>query len=101
MDEYLELERMSEITEARSDFMLSPHAVIKESSNTVKLRVAFHASVETSTGLSLNDVHYVGPVIQNNLLSIILRFRKYNHVMTADISKIYRRVYIARKDRHM
>ena len=51
------------------------HAVIKPDSTTTKLRVVFDASCATSTGISLNNALMVGPVVQEDLLTIILRFR--------------------------
>ena len=53
---------------------LPHHAVFKDGSTTTKLRVVFDGSAKTSSGLSLNDVQRVGPVVQNDLFSIILRF---------------------------
>ena len=53
---------------------LPRHAVFKDGSTTTKLRVVFDGSAKTSSGLSLNDVQRVGPVVQNDLFSIILRF---------------------------
>lgn len=46
-------------------------------------------SAKTDTGISLNDVQYTGPTIQNELFSILLRFWQYHHVFTADIVKMY------------
>nr|CAH7758363.1 unnamed protein product [Callosobruchus chinensis] len=40
-----------------------------------------------------------GPKIQSDLFSILLRFRKHNIVLVADIEKMYRMVYIAEKHR--
>lgn len=48
--------------------------VITESSITTKLRVVFDASAPTTSGLSLNNIQPIGPVLQDDLLSIILRF---------------------------
>ncbi|XP_031353317.1 uncharacterized protein LOC116178110 [Photinus pyralis] len=93
MDEYKALGHMTEITnddDNKISYWLPHHAVIRESSLTTKLRVVFDASMKTDSGLSLNDVQFVGPTIQNELFSIVLRFRKYKYVMTADVSKISR-----------
>lgn len=69
-------------------FYMPHHAVIKESSNTTKVRVVFDASAKTSNGVSLNDTLMVGPTIQGKLFSHLVRFRKYKFVITADIEKI-------------
>lgn len=50
--------------------------------------------MKSDSNYSLNNVQYSGPVIQNDLFSIILRFRKYQYAMKADISKMYRMIHI-------
>ncbi|XP_011878133.1 PREDICTED: uncharacterized protein LOC105567678, partial [Vollenhovia emeryi] len=98
MHEYLKLEHMkilsrtdSELQQPRSHeitYYLPHHAVMKEGSETTRLRVVFDASAKTSTGLSLNDVQLVGPTIQQDLFSIMMRFRQHTYAISADISKI-------------
>jgi hypothetical protein len=61
--------------------------------------VVFDASAKTDSGLSLNDVQYVGPTLQNDIFNILVRFRKYTYVMTADISKMYRQILIDESQR--
>ena len=95
MDEYESLGHMSEITPAERDetsphFYLPHHAVYKESSTTTKLRVVFGGLAKTTTGLSLNDVQHIGTPIQDDLFSIVLRFRQHRYVLSADITKMYR-----------
>ncbi|XP_058828191.1 uncharacterized protein LOC131688061 [Topomyia yanbarensis] len=71
---------------------LPHHPVVKEASTTTKLRVVFDGSAKTSSGHSLNDALLVGPVVQDDLLSIILRFRTSPVALVADIEKMYRQV---------
>lgn len=47
-----------------------------------------------SNGISLNDTLLVGPNLQNSLFSILIKFRCYEYVFTADISKMYRQILI-------
>lgn len=98
IEEYLALGHMKIVPAEREaitpNFYLPHHAVLKESSLTTKLRVVFDGSAKTSTGTSLNDMLMVGPVIQQDLFSIILRFRMHRFVMTADIAKMYRQVHL-------
>jgi len=58
------------------------------------LRVVFDASCKTAEGISLNDAVMVGPVLQQDLLSILLRFRSFKYVITADIAKMYRQILL-------
>lgn len=64
-----------------------PHCgVIKESSTSTKL--VFDGSAKPTGGLSLNDNLLIGPTIQDDLFSLLIRFRTYKYVMTADITKM-------------
>lgn len=77
----------------------SHHTVIKESSNTTKLRIVFDVSAKTSNSVSLNDVLMVGPTIQAKLFAHLVRFRTYNYVLTTNIQKMYCQVLVHEKDR--
>ncbi|XP_055622063.1 uncharacterized protein LOC129765677 [Toxorhynchites rutilus septentrionalis] len=75
IEEYIELGQMKAVLPTEPQHykgcFLPHHPVMKESSATTKVRVVFDASARTSTGHSLNDGLLVGPVIQDDLLSII------------------------------
>ncbi|XP_058822232.1 uncharacterized protein LOC131683878 [Topomyia yanbarensis] len=94
--EYLALGhmRLANTTIAEQCCYLPHHAVIKEASTTTKVRVVFDGSAKTTTGKSLNDALLVGPVVQDELLAIVLRFRTYPVAIVADIEKMYRQVLI-------
>lgn len=111
LNEYLELGHM-ELAEKSDEslvtmrnnekhyncYYLPHHAVIKASSTTTKLRVVFNASQKTTSGVSLNDVMLVGPTIQDDLLNILLRWRKHRIAITADIEKMYRQFFVDEAD---
>ncbi|XP_076382083.1 uncharacterized protein LOC143260481 [Megalopta genalis] len=102
MREYEELGHMTQLIDDNKQdrgFYLPHHAVIKQTSNTTKLRVVFDGSAKTTTGMSLNDVQRIGPTVQDDLLAITLRFRKHKYVMSADIEKMYRQIHIAPDER--
>ena len=82
----------------REGYYLSRHAVIQKSSLTTRLRVVFDGSAKSATGLSLNDVLVVGPTIQDNLFSLLTRFRSHAYVLTADIDKMYRQFLVHPRD---
>lgn len=71
--------------------------MLKETSITIKLRVVFDASTKTTSGISLNDALMVGPVMQQNLFSILLRFRSFKYAVVADITKMYRQILLDTK----
>ncbi|XP_033212244.1 uncharacterized protein LOC117169845 [Belonocnema kinseyi] len=54
----------------------------------------FDGSARTSSGLSLNEVHRVGPVVQNDLFSITMRFHQYPIVLSVDIAQMYRQIKV-------
>ncbi|XP_055701634.1 uncharacterized protein LOC129800889 [Phlebotomus papatasi] len=68
---------------------LPHHGVVKESSISTKLRVVYNASSKSSSGLSLNDTLKVGPIVQPDLISILLRFRMGKFAFSCDVSKMY------------
>nr|XP_049466957.1 uncharacterized protein LOC125908309 [Anopheles coluzzii] len=102
MREYLELGHMSRIKNPSDDecaCYLPHHPVFKAASSTTKVRVVFDGSAKTSTGFSLNEALCVGPVVQDDLLDIILRFRTYKVAVIGDIAKMYRQVLLHPNDR--
>ncbi|XP_058448694.1 uncharacterized protein LOC131428666 [Malaya genurostris] len=98
MREYLSLGHMR-LVEADDEYnsqtyYLPHHPVFKEASTTTKIQVVFDGSAKTSSGFSLNEALCVGPVVQDNLLTIILRFRTYPIALVGDIAKMYRQILI-------
>nr|CAH7735347.1 unnamed protein product [Callosobruchus chinensis] len=76
----------------QNSHFLPHHAVINENNKTTRLRVVFDASARTDNDVSFNDLQYVGPTIQDNLFSILLRFRQGSIAIAADIVKMYRQI---------
>ena len=102
IQEYLDLGHMTKITHNRpsnNGYYLPHHGVIKESSNTTKLRVVFDGSAISTTGISLNDTLHTGPKLQEDLVEILLRFRSHQYVLTGDIEKMYRQILVRPDDR--
>ena len=82
-------------------YFLPHHAVFKETSTTTRSQVVFDESANTSDGLSLNHILQVGPTVQLDLYSIVLRFRTHQVCLTADITKIYRQITVNPQDRDL
>lgn len=100
MAEYLALGHMIEVHDNPNDgYFLPHHAVYKEASSTTKIRVVFDASARTTSGFSLNDALEIGPTVQNDLITILLRFCCFPVALTADIPKMYRQVNVHKDDR--
>ncbi|KYQ47217.1 hypothetical protein ALC60_13774, partial [Trachymyrmex zeteki] len=100
MQEYQDLKHMQEVTNylgpdsTNQAFYLPHHAVQNETSTTTKFRVVFDGSCKSTTGISLIDALMVGPTVQEDLFSILVRFRTFPIALTADVSKMYRQVLI-------
>ncbi|XP_013148096.1 PREDICTED: uncharacterized protein LOC106110741, partial [Papilio polytes] len=101
--EYDELGHLSEAPLLRppNAHYLPHHPVIRTNSESTKLRVVFDASAATSTGVSVNDLQMVGPVIQDSLFDILVRFRQYKYILSGDIEKMYRQVLVRECDRDL
>lgn len=112
INEYLQLGHMHPVSTSETDhrirlpngvctqsaYYLPHHAVIKTESSTTKLRVVFDASCKSLNGVSLNDALLTGPVLQDSLVNLLLRWRIPRIVIKADIAKMYRQVLVA--DQH-
>lgn len=80
-------------------YFLPHHPVLKSTSTTTKCRIVFDASAKTSNGNSLNDILYSGPVVQDELFSIVLRWRLFRYVIGSDIKMMYRQIIVHPHDR--
>lgn len=61
---------------------------------TIKLRVVFDASAASNNNVSLNELQMIGPAIQGDLMSILLRFRWHKYTACADVEKMYRQCLV-------
>ncbi|XP_065076069.1 uncharacterized protein LOC135699708 [Ochlerotatus camptorhynchus] len=88
MNEYHALGHMQKVddyeTPPKPCYHLPHHAVVREESTTTKVRVVFDASCKTSQGRSLNDALMVGPIVQEEMRSIIMRSRTRRIMLVAD-----------------
>ncbi|UYV84621.1 hypothetical protein LAZ67_X002867 [Cordylochernes scorpioides] len=88
MNEYIRLDHMQASCSLQTEpkYYIPHHCILKAQPN--KLRVVFDASTKTTTQISLNDLLHVGPKLQNNIFSILLKFRTNSVALVADIEKI-------------
>ena len=107
MNEYKDLKHAELVPEAdlnkptQETFYLPMHAVRKEESTTIQLRVVFDASAKSSTGISLNDSLLVGPTTHPPLIDVLLQFCTHRVALTTDVSKMYRAVELVPADRDL
>lgn len=89
---------MKKVAENSNAYYIPHHSVLKLSSTTTKLRVVFDASRKTTKGISLNDHLRVGPTIQDELTTLINRWRKFPICFTSDLEKMYRQIQVNEND---
>lgn len=97
---HMELTTKFEISENLHfrSYYLPHHAVVKPDRTSTKVRVVFNASKRTDNGVSLNDILYTGPTLQNELTNVVLRWRFFKYVFNGDIQKMYRQIFVHEKD---
>jgi hypothetical protein len=69
--------------------------------STTRTRVVFDGGAKTSNGMSLSDILQVGATVQQDLYSIVLRFRTHHVWFTADIAKMYLQIVVHPQDRDL
>ncbi|GFT75610.1 integrase catalytic domain-containing protein [Trichonephila clavipes] len=97
MNEYELLGHMEEIKNETLDkinYYIPHHSVYKPEKTSTPLRVIFDASAKTTSGFSLNSILLNGGIIQQDLFSIVSRFRKHEYAFSADIKKMYRQILV-------
>uniref|UniRef100_A0A8D9B6W8 Integrase catalytic domain-containing protein n=1 Tax=Cacopsylla melanoneura TaxID=428564 RepID=A0A8D9B6W8_9HEMI len=76
------------------------HAIRKETSETTKVRLVMDASAkQVRSKPSLNELLYRGPVLLENLCSLLLRFRLHEISFVADIEKAFLNIGLNEEDR--
>ncbi|GFY35997.1 integrase catalytic domain-containing protein [Trichonephila clavipes] len=70
------------------------HGVYRPEKSTTKMRTVFNASSPSTSGKSLNSIQFNGGLVQEDLFSIMVRFRKHKYAFTTDIEKMFRMINI-------
>ncbi|GFT34798.1 integrase catalytic domain-containing protein [Trichonephila clavipes] len=81
------MEEIKNETLDKINYYIPHHSVYKPEKTSTPLRVVFDASAKTTSGFSLNSILLNGGIIQQDLVSIVSRFRKYEYAFSADIKK--------------
>ncbi|XP_074107206.1 uncharacterized protein LOC141532652 [Cotesia typhae] len=103
MAEYISLNHMEPTTLRSSSVQyFSPHhGVLKQNTNSPKIRVVFNGSKNTSSGLSLNDIMHTGPNLRINIFDVLITSRRHRFFFITDVAKMYRQVLVHPDDRHL
>ena len=79
--------------------LLLPHfPIIRREKATTKVRIVFDAAAKCSKNC-LNDFIQTGPKLQNDLVEILIRFRKNNIALVSDISEMHLQIGVQQDDR--
>ena len=74
------------------------HGIWQNADDRKKLRVVFNASKSTTSGYSLNDLLYSGKKLQNDMMSILIRWRRHRLAFCTDIKMMFRQIRIDDQD---
>ncbi|GFW08969.1 integrase catalytic domain-containing protein [Trichonephila clavipes] len=91
---YCHMEEIKNETLDKINYYIPHHSVYKPEKTSTPLRVVFDASAKTTSGFSLNSILLNGGIIQQDLFSIVSRFRKHKYAFSADIKKMYRQILV-------
>ncbi len=76
-----------------------PHfPVLRPDKKTTKTRIVFDASAKCNN-TALNDVIFQGPKLQNDLTTVLLRFRRNPIALMCDVKEMYLQIGLAPPDR--
>ncbi|XP_029157646.1 uncharacterized protein LOC114930069 [Nylanderia fulva] len=92
------MRKASPLSESSQCVYIPHHPVFRDGSATTHLRVVFNASSLTSSGKSLNDNLLPGPKLQTDLAAVVMRWRQFRYVYSADVEKMYRQIVVDPRD---
>lgn len=84
MKQYIDLGNISMASRPGSNF-IPHHAVLKDSADISNLRVVFDATAPCYSGISLNNCLLTGAKFQADMVDILVGFRSFRYVFTADV----------------
>ena len=82
-------------------FYFPIHVVWKETSSSTKVPPVFDASAKSASGVSLNDLLLVGPLVHPPLIDVLFRFTMHKVALTADVTKMHRAIKLSTEDRDL
>lgn len=102
MDNYLSAEHMELV---KDDEVNNPDAVyvpilavIRADKDTTQVRVVCDSSCKGKDGISINDLMMKGPVLQDDLRHLLMRWRMHVICLVADIAKMYLQIKVTKPD---
>lgn len=78
-----------------------PHHCVLAENKTTKLRIVYDASAKTKNGCSLNECLYRGPILPEELVKLLIKFRSYKFGVIADVEKAFLQIELQEEDRNV
>lgn len=75
-------------------YYIPHHGIFKQKSSSTPMRVVFDASAKTDNNLSLNEILFAGPKLQNDIFVLLINFRLFSVALSADIKQMYRQIIV-------
>ena len=85
-------------TEKQQGFYIPWFGVYKETSETTAFRIVLNGA-KFYGGTTLNEEMFQGPKLHSDLVDVLTNFRKYEHALICDISKMYMMIHLKKEDR--
>ena len=103
INDYIEKGHATKLSDERSNKISNitnyiPHHYVLEPNKPGKIGVVFDAAA-THNNISLNEKLLKGPDLLNSLIGLLMRFRKGEYAVMADIEKMFHQIYVLEKDR--
>ena len=93
------IEKVADLESAEKVYYMPQRAVIREDSDTTKVRIVYDASCkDKKSGTSLNDCLHFGPPLNPLIFSILLRFQESKIALVGDIKKAFLNIEIHPED---
>ncbi|GBL57200.1 hypothetical protein AVEN_158502-1, partial [Araneus ventricosus] len=83
----------------KNSYYMPHRPVVKEGSETTKVRIVFDASSKQGNFYSLNDCLMPGPNLNPSILDVLINFRKHKIAFSADIEKAFLQIGIKENER--
>ena len=99
LDGYAEPVPEDQLNSVDSRVWYLPHHAVISDSKPGKLRIVYDCAASLK-GVSLNNQCMSGPDLNNKLIDVLLRFRRYPWAITADIEGMYNQVRVPVEDRN-
>lgn len=94
------IRKVDPTTSVEQEWFLPHFPVVRKDRESTKVRVVYDAASKCEW-VSLNDVIYNGPKLQNDLFDVLIRFRRRPIALICDISEMYLQIRLAKEDRAM